>query len=149
MEQGRLSDFRRINFMLMSISGLYHEAVVRFGLTDSVALILHYLDDHGDHCPLSSIYKNTGIRKQTVNSSIRKLEADGVLYLEQDTGRSKRVVLTDKGRQLVENTVSQIRKAEVHALDDWSREEIHTYILTLTKVAESLKQALDRLDYPD
>ena len=149
MEPGRIGEFRRINFMLMSISGLYHEAVVRFGLTDSVALILHYLDDHGDRCPLSSIYKNTGIRKQTLNSSIRKLEADGVLYLEQDTGRSKRVVLTDKGRELIKNTVGQIRRAEVHALDHWTQEEIHIYILTLTKVAESLKQALDHLDYPD
>ena len=149
MEPGRISDFRRINFMLMSISGLYHEAVVRFGLTDSVAMLLHYLDDHGDRCPLSSIYKNTGIRKQTLNSSIRKLEADGVLYLEQDTGRSKRVVLTDKGRELIKNTVGQIRRAEVHSLDDWSQEEIQHYIRLLVRVGASLKRELDQLDYPD
>ena len=149
MEQGRAFEFRQINYMLMTIAGLYHEATSRFGLTDNIAFILQFLNENGDHCPLSSIYKMTGVRKQTVNSSIRKLEADGILYLEQDTGRSKRVVLTEKGRELVKNTVGQIRRAEVHALDNWTQEEIHIYILTLTKVAESLKQALDQLDYPD
>ena len=90
-----------------------------------------------------------GIRKQTMNSVIRKLEADGIVYLEQDTGRSKRVVLTDSGRELAEKTVCQIHSAEVHVLDDWTREEIQTYILLLTKIASSTKRELDKLDYPD
>lgn len=149
MDQGRQFDFQQINYMLMAISGLYHDAVLRFGLTENIAFILHYLDDNGDHCPLSAIYKTSGIRKQTVNSSIRKLEADGILYLEQDTGRSKRVVLTDKGRELIKNTVGQIRRAEVHSLDDWSQEEIQHYIRLLVRVGASLKRELDQLDYPD
>lgn len=149
MEQGRAFEFRQINYMLMTIAGLYHEATSRFGLTDNIAFILQFLNENGDHCPLSSIYKMTGVRKQTVNSSIRKLEADGILYLEQDTGRSKRVVLTEKGRQLIEKTVAQIHQAEVHALDDWTPEEIQSYIRSLVKVGTSLKRELDHLDYPD
>ena len=149
MDQGRYTEFQRINFMLMSISMLYHDAVIKFGLTDNIGLILRFLSENGDHCPLSSIYKTTGIRKQTINSSIRKLEAEGVLYLEQTDGRSKRVVLTEKGRELIDSTVAQIHKAEVHALDDWTKEEIQTYILTLSKVHGSLKRELDKLDYPD
>ena len=149
MDQGRYTEFQRINFMLMSISMLYHDAVIRFGLTDNIGLILRFLSESGDHCPLSSIYKTTGIRKQTINSSIRKLEAEGVLYLEQTDGRSKRVVLTQKGRELIDNTVAQIHNAEVHALDDWTKEEIQTYILTLSKVHGSLKRELDKLDYPE
>ncbi len=135
--------------MLMSISMLYHDTIIKFGLTDNIGMILRFLNENGDHCLLSSIYKTTGIRKQTINSSIRKLEADGILYLEQSDGRSKRVVLTDKGRELMENTVAQIHKAEVHALDDWTKEEIQTYILTLSKVHGSLKRELDKLSYPE
>lgn len=149
MRQGKYTEFQRINFMLLSISMLYHDAVVRFGLTDNIALILRFLYETGDHCPLSSIYKMTGVRKQTLNSSIRKLEADDILYLEKDTGRSKRIVLTEKGKQLIENTVAQIHHAEIHALDDWTQEEIQSYMRSLTKVADSLKRELDRLDYPE
>lgn len=149
MDQGKYSDFNRINFMLMSIAKLYHDAIVRFGLSENAGLILRFLSEFGGSCPLSAIYKTMGIRKQTVNSSIRKLEADGIVYLEQDTGRSKRVVLTESGRELAEKTVDQIHSAEVHVLDDWTREEIQTYILLLTKIASSTKRELDKLDYPD
>ena len=149
MDQGRYSEFNRINFMLMSIAKLYHDAIVRFGLSENTGLILRFLSEFGGSCPLSAIYKTMGIRKQTVNSAIRKLEADGIVYLEQDTGRSKRVVLTESGRELAEKTVGQIHSAEVHVLDDWTREEIQTYILLLTKIASSTKRELDKLDYPD
>ena len=149
MDQGRYSDFNRINFMLMSIAKLYHDAIVRFGLSENAGLILRFLSEFGGSCPLSAIYKTMGVRKQTVNSSIRKLEAEGIVYLEQDTGRSKRVVLTESGRELAERTVDQIHSAEVHVLDDWTQEEIQTYILLLTKIASSTKRELDKLDYPD
>ena len=72
-----------------------------------------------------------------------------IVYLEQDTGRSKRVVLTESGRELAEKTVAQIHSAEVHVLDDWTQEEIQTYILLLTKIASSTQRELDKLDYPD
>ena len=111
MDQGRYSDFNRINFMLMSIAKLYHDAIVRFGLSENTGLILRFLSEFGGCCPLSAIYKTMGIRKQTVNSAIRKMEADGIVYLEQDTGRSKRVVLTESGRELAERTVDQIHSA--------------------------------------
>ena len=149
MDQGKYSDFNRINFMLMSIAKLYHDAITRFGLSENAGLILRFLSEFGGSCPLSAIYKTMGIRKQTMNSVIRKLEADGIVYLEQDTGRSKRVVLTDSGRELAEKTVCQIHSAEVHVLDDWTREEIQTYILLLTRIASSTKRELDKLDYPD
>ena len=149
MDQGRYSEFNRINFMLMSIAKLYHDAIVRFGLSENTGLILRFLSEFGGSCPLSAIYKTMGIRKQTVNSAIRKLEADGIVYLEQDTGRSKRVVLTESGRELAEKTVAQIHSAEVHVLDDWTQEEIQTYILLLTKIASSTQRELDKLDYPD
>ena len=135
--------------MLMSIAKLYHDAIVRFGLSENTGLILRFLSEFGGCCPLSAIYKTMGIRKQTVNSAIRKMEADGIVYLEQDTGRSKRVVLTESGRELAEKTVAQIHSAEVHVLDDWTQEEIQTYILLLTKIASSTQRELDKLDYPD
>ena len=149
MDQGKYNDFNRINFMLMSIAKLYHDAIVRFGLSENAGLILRFLSEFGGSCPLSAIYKTMGIRKQTMNSVIRKLEADGIVYLEQDTGRSKRVVLTESGRELANKTVRQIHSAEVHVLDDWTQEEIQTYILLLTKIASSTKRELDKLDYPD
>lgn len=44
----------------------------------------------------------------TKNSAIRGLEADGILYLKQHTGRSKKVILTDKGKDYVQRTSERL-----------------------------------------
>lgn len=49
------------------------------------------MNHYGNERLLSDIYKKSGISKQTVNSAIRSLEADGILYLEQYNGRAKKL----------------------------------------------------------
>lgn len=56
----------------------------------SVSIVLYTIYDGGEECLLRDIYQKLGISKQAVNSAIRVLEADGILYLEQHTGWSKR-----------------------------------------------------------
>ena len=148
MDQKQCSDFRQINLMTMVIGALYHESSIRLGITDNIALILHFLYDCNDSCPLSDMYKLTGVPKQTINSSLRRLEMADILYLEQTDGRSKRVVLTDKGKLFMHETIGQLRDAEVHALDDWTQEEVDVYIQLITKVAASLRREFNKLKHP-
>ena len=69
---------------------------MKLGLSDSAMRILYALCDLGDRCPLQSICRRSGLSKQTVNSAIRKLEQEGILYLEQATARAKQVCLTER-----------------------------------------------------
>ncbi len=148
MTQKQTNDFHQINLMTMMIGALYHESSVRLGITDNIALILHFLYDNGQSCLLSDFYKKTGVPKQTINSSLRKLEAAGILYLEQHDGRSKRVMLTEKGEQFMHETIGQLRNAEIHALDGWTPEEVETYIRLITKVGASLQREFSKLKHP-
>ena len=148
MDQKQTNDFHQINILTMVIGALYHESSTRLGITDNIALILHFLFDNNNCCPLSDMYKLTGVPKQTINSSLRKLEAADILYLEQYDGRSKRVVLTDKGRIFMDETIGQLRNAEIHALDDWEPDEVETYIRLMTKVAASLRREFYKLKHP-
>lgn len=63
---------------------------MRIGLADSVMRILYAIYDNGDGCLLHTICQQSGISKQTVNSAIRKLEEEGILYLVQGKARTKR-----------------------------------------------------------
>ena len=148
MSEYQYNDFRQINLMTMVIGALYHQSSVQLGITDNIALILHFLYDNGQRCPLSDMYKLTGVPKQTINSSLRKLENAGILYLEQNDGRSKQVRLTEKGVEFMHQTIGQLRNAEIHALDDWSREEVDLYITLMTKVAASLRREFSKLEHP-
>ena len=85
------------------INSLYHEAAVKMGISDSVMNILYVIYEKGDSCLQSEISKLSGISRQTINSSVKKLEKDEILYLKQGQGRNTIVCLTEKGLKFCEN----------------------------------------------
>lgn len=136
---------RRINCLTTETEALYHLASLRLGITDSVSLVLYFLYDAEGQCPLSDIYKNSGISKQTINSAVRGLEKEGVLYLEPYKGRAKLAVLTDKGRAYAEKTVARLRRAEMQAFDGWTEEEVSIHIRLLEKYTECFRREVEKL----
>lgn len=92
MNEKHSGDIRRINRLTNELESLYHQASLKLGIADSVSIVMYALHEAGNECLLSDIYKESGISKQTINSAIRSLEADGILYLEQHIGRAKKVV---------------------------------------------------------
>ena len=67
----------------------YHEAALKMHLADSELCILYTLHTHGPGCLQSTLYKETGLTKTTVNSALKKLEKGGTLYLTPGPGRVK------------------------------------------------------------
>lgn len=65
-------------------------------------------------------------------SLLRKLEAEGIVYLKSFEGRKKKVCLTDKGMQLADSTASRLIDIENEIFSSWSDEETSMYI-ELTK----------------
>ncbi|MGL5722412.1 MAG: MarR family winged helix-turn-helix transcriptional regulator [Brevinema sp.] len=141
----RVDEIHKINYLCSRMDTLYHQASLKLGITDSVSIILYTIYDAGGHCLLSDIYKKSIISKQTVNSAIRGLEADGILYLEQHTGRSKKIILTEKGKEYVDKTVVKIYKAEMQAFESWPEEEINTYINLTEKYIDCFHKQIEKL----
>ena len=135
----------KINYLAAELDALYHQASLKIGMADSVMCVLYAIHENGESCLLSDIYKQSGISKQTVNSAIRKLEDDGILYLEQYKGKAKMVLLTDKGKQYVAETVSRLCEAEIAALETWTAAEIDTHISLLEKYVTSFKAQAEKL----
>ena len=135
----------KINYLAAELDALYHQASLKIGMADSVMCVLYAIHENGESCLLSDIYKQSGISKQTVNSAIRKLEDDGILYLEQYKGKAKMVLLTDKGKQYVSETVSRLCEAEIAALETWTDAEIDTHISLLEKYVTSFKAQAEKL----
>ena len=107
----------RINYLTSEMDAVYHRASLKLGISDSVSLILYTIYDAGGSCLLSEIYKKSGISKQTVNSALKKLEAEGYLTLSAGADqRSKRVCLTEKGERFVKAHVDRVPEAEAAAL---------------------------------
>lgn len=145
MSTSRFEKLQQINCLASEIDSLYHQASVKIGLSDSASRILYALYTSGGSCLLSDIYKDSGISKQTVNSSLRKLEEEGVIRLEQHHGRAKMVLLTEQGAETASQTVSRLVGAEIDAFQRWTEEEIDAYIALTKKYVETFREQVNKL----
>ena len=117
MDAKRSEYIHKINYLTFETDSVYHQASLRLGVSDCVSMILYTLYDLGEECLLSDLYKKSGTSKQTVNSALKKLVAEGYLALSSGADqRSKLVQLTPKGEQLACERVDRIPKAEAAAL---------------------------------
>lgn len=121
---------RRVNYLMTETDAAYHDAALRLGLSDSAMQILYTVCDYeeGDYCPLQEVCRRTGISKQTINSAIRKLEAEGIIYLEPVGAKSKNLRLTSEGKSLANRTVRKIIQIENSIMESWPREDVEKYL---------------------
>lgn len=135
----------RINYLTAEMDALYHQASLKIGLADSSMRVLYTIYDNGEWCLLSDIYKQSGISKQTVNSALRKLESEDIIYLENFKGRAKKVLLTEKGKGYIQQTAARLYQAEKNVYDSWTEEDLNTYVHLTEKYVDLFREQLTKL----
>lgn len=144
MEYFENTHLKRYNLLVSEIEAVYHDAARRLKLSDSVLNILYTIYWCGGECLLSDITAS-GISKQTINSALRRLETDNIVYLKAYEGRKKKVCLTDTGYQFVEDTVFHLIKIENEIFGSWSDEEKSTYIELTQRYLTTLREKVKEL----
>ncbi len=139
-------ELRRFNYLLGETDGVYHDAAVRMGLSDSVMRILYCLCCEGDPCPLRTVVRQSGASKQTINSALRRLEGEGAVRLEPGQGRGKNVRLTEKGRALAERTVLPLMRIEDEIYSSWSREDVLKNLELTERFLTALREKTRQLE---
>ena len=138
-------ELRQFNRLFSETGYAYHEAAVKLGLSDSVMNIFYSLCAEGEPCPLQTVVRQSGASKQTINSAIRKLEGEDVLWLEPGRSRGKNVRLTEKGRALAERTVIPLMRMEDEIYASWSKEELRMYLELTGRFLTAFKEKIKRL----
>lgn len=136
----------RFNYLFGETDALYHEMAHKLGLSDSAMKILYTVCDTGEPCPLQEICRRSGLSKQTVNSALRKLEGERVLYLENAGSRGKQVRLTETGRALAERTALRIIEIENEVFAAWTPADVQTYLALTERFLNDVKQRAAALD---
>ncbi len=95
----------RLNYLTSELDRVYHEAALKFGLSDSAFQILYALCNRGGSCPLHDICSLFGASKQTINSALKQLEHSGHICLTDGPGRKKYLRLTRQGRALSDRAI--------------------------------------------
>lgn len=136
---------KHFNYLQSELDAVYHEASLKLGMSDSSMIILYTLCNEGGSCLLNDICILTCLSKQTINSAIRKLEAEDILYLKASDGKRKLVCLTEKGKQLSEKTVAKIIDIENRIFDSWSSEAKQQYFGAIQNYVAAFKEELKNL----
>lgn len=140
------ASLKRLNHLQSEMGVAYHEMSLVFGQSDSVMQILYTIcDNGGENCLLRDICYLTGLPKQTINSALRKLESEQVVYLEPVDGKNKRVCLTEKGMQLAAQTAGKVIEAENRIFAEWGLEAAEQFLTLNERYLECLQRELQRL----
>ena len=122
---------------------LYRDYATKIGLSDCAFWIIYFLGET-DYAPTQSeMVETIHIPKQTINSSLKKLEKDNFVRMEQENGkRGKRIFLTKDGENLFNKSIAPIIKAESRASEILTDEEMTMFLDTFSKYAQALKKEL-------
>lgn len=145
MQNNLYKKMHRINLVISEINSLYHEISIKLGMSDSIFMVMYSLYDNNGDCDLREIYKQSGISKQTINSAIRKLEQDEIIYLKNKNGREKTVFFTEKGRKYADETIARLVAVEYNVFSEFSEEEINLYIEFNERFVAGLKEKIKEL----
>lgn len=129
-EQG--SVVKEFNQLYKEYDVLWHELALSIGLSDSALEILYSVFILGNGCMQKDICKMSYARKQTINSSIQKLEKDGMLRLKRGKRREMHICLTEKGQQFVTENIEPVVVMENRAFEEMTPAESRE-LLRLTK----------------
>ena len=136
---------KELNRLLIANARMSHQLAQLAGMNDAAFQLLYALADLDGICCQSDLCIVTALPKQTVHSAIRQLEQEGCLTLEKGIGRRRMVNLTDQGRQLVEEKVAAVVRAEEAALASLSRAEQRLLISLLGRYNDKLAQEAEKM----
>ena len=124
-----LYDFNQI---YKEMDDLYHAVARKLQLSDSAFEILYSICVLGNGCLQKDICKLTYTSKQTVNSSIRKLEQQNYIVLRPGKGRDMHIFLTEMGQALAQEKIIPVIQLENQAFTQMTPAE-QSQLLQLSK----------------
>lgn len=120
---------------------LYRDVATSFGISESAFSILYAIFLAGENgISQRDICVQMCIGKQTVNSSIHKLEREGVVELKSGSGRRGLLAhLTPVGLEFAERTVAPMVEAELAALREFDDRELELSLLLGRRYTDALR----------
>lgn len=137
---------KEYNHIYKEANDIYHEIARKLQLSDSALDIFYTIFEMGDNCLQRDICKASCMPKQTVNSSIRKLQTDGYLTLSPGKGRSMHIHLTPSGQKLIQEKLVPLIRIKNDAFEDMTVEECEQLIHLNAKYNQALRSRLSNLE---
>lgn len=131
---------KEYNRIYKETNNIYHDIALKLQMSDSAFDILYAVCQLGDGCLQRDICSLSCTSKQTINSSIRKLERNGYIALKPGRGRQMHIFLTNSGKELVKKRIFPVIEIENKVFESMTEEESHELLRLSQKYAELLEK---------
>ena len=131
---------KEYNRIYKETNRIYHDIALRLKLSDSAFDTLYAICYLGNGCLQKDICSLSATSKQTINSSIRKLELNGYITLKHGKGRQMHIFLTDAGMNLAKERIFPVIEIENKVFDSMPEEESRELLRLSRKYIEMLEE---------
>ena len=131
---------KQLNSMLSEVDNIYQSLLKANNVSEGEYVVMFAINELGEGCSQKDISQNGYASKKTVNSTIKKLEKDGIIELKPAKYPSMEIFLTEKGKQYMQNSIVPILKLENSVLDNVSDNEFEVLASFYRKHLTSFKE---------
>lgn len=136
---------KEYNYLWREIEKLFHEIAWKAGVSDSAYAILATILELGEGCLQKDICDLNAISKQTIHSSIKKMEQDGLIMFGQESGKDKRIYLTPQGKAFAREKILPSAEAENQVFAEMSKEESQELLRLTEKYLRRFQAKIEEL----
>ena len=129
-----------LNTMLCEIDNLYQSLIQNKGLSDSEYVVLFSILELGEGCLQKDIANNSYINKKTINSTIKKLEKNGIIELRAGKYPNMHIYLTEFGKKYMKDNVIPVIEIENRVIESVPDSDFDNFISTYSKYSQIFKK---------
>ena len=139
----------RLMQQFQNMDDAYEAYAKAHGLNCLSLMVLEEIYELGDGCTQKQISEDTRYPKQSVNLAIKGFLTDGFVELRElpENRKNKGIRLTEKGRQLCEETVVPLLTQEEHVLSEMGETESRELIRLLELYGSAYCRRLEQITY--
>ena len=136
-----------LNKLYKESDHIYSNLASRLGMTNSTFWILYAISHSEEPHTQNDLCNNYFFPVQTVNSTVTNLLKKGLAKLEfiPGTRNRKKIILTDKGKEYIDETINKADEIEKNAFLMFAEDERYIYISLFQRHMDYLKEAEKRM----
>lgn len=144
-----MMDLREINKeygrIYKEVEELFQKTALHLGLSESAFEIFYAICILGEGCTQKEMCDLCCAKKQTIHSSIQKMEKEGLILKKQGKGREVRIFLTDAGRQNGTAKVEPVVRCEQMVFAEMTVQERHEFLRLSNKYLDGLREKINNI----
>ena len=125
--------------ILCQTEKIYYSFLNSQEITDSEYVLLFSVLQLGEGCSQKDIADNTYISRKTLNSTVKKMQQEGIIKLEPGKYPNMHIYLTQKGKKYIEEKMIPIMKMEEKILEEIREEDFNYFSSIIEKCVEKLE----------